>query len=157
MDAKCAIDRGMVWEIVTGSPVGQWVTARVGGILNEPGSAAIGLEHNGVLVAGVLYEHWNRKSLWCHIAIEGRMTPRFLAVIFDYAFNVCGVDKAIAPVGSDNLKSVALVTKMGFTEEGRLSNAQPNGDIILFTMTRDACRYLGDRYGKKCAIPAPCA
>jgi hypothetical protein len=38
---------------------------------------------------------------------------------------------------------------MGFTEEARIKNADTDGDIVFLTMTREACRYLGHRYGKK--------
>jgi RimJ/RimL family protein N-acetyltransferase len=69
--------------------------------------------------------------------------------MFDYPFNVCGVDKIIAPVGSKNAKAIRLVRKMGFTEEARIKNADTDGDIIFLTMTRDACRFLGHRYGQK--------
>jgi RimJ/RimL family protein N-acetyltransferase len=69
--------------------------------------------------------------------------------MFDYPFNVCGVDKIIAPVGSKNAKAIRLVRKMGFTEEARLKDADTDGDIVFLTMTREACRYLGHRYGKK--------
>jgi len=41
------------------------------------------------------------------------------------------------------------VRKMGFTEEARIKNADTDGDIVFLTMTRDACRFLGHRYGQK--------
>jgi RimJ/RimL family protein N-acetyltransferase len=50
-------------------------------------------------------------------------------------------------VESHNLKSIKLIENMGFTEEGRIKDSQPNGDIILYTMAKGDCRFLGDRYG----------
>jgi len=38
---------------------------------------------------------------------------------------------------------------MGFAEEARLKDADPHGDIILLTMRKKDCRFLGERYGKK--------
>jgi RimJ/RimL family protein N-acetyltransferase len=57
------------------------------------------------------------------------------------------VEKIIVPVESHNLKSIKLIENMGFTEEGRIKDSQPNGDIILYTMIKGDCRFLGDRYG----------
>ena len=104
----------MGWNIVYGTEIGQWVAKRVQGGYDADRSQAIGLIKDGEIVAGVIYENWNKKSIWCHIAVEGRMTPRFLSIIFDYPYNTAQVDKIIVPVGSDNEESTRLVKKMGF-------------------------------------------
>lgn len=110
-------------------------------------SQAIGLRR-GKIVAGVIYENWNHQSIWCHIAIEGRLTPTYLAAIFDYPFNVAQVEKIIVPVGSDNAESLKMVKKMGFVEEGRIKDGRPDGDIVFLTLARDSCRYTKERYRK---------
>jgi len=74
------------------------------------------------------------------------MTPRYLAIIFDYPFNVCDVKKIIVPVDSTNLKSINLVEKMGFTEEARIKDGMADGDMILYTLAKNDCKYLGERY-----------
>ena len=142
----------MGWNIVNGERVGAWVARRIRGGSFEERSQAIGLECNGELVAGVIYENFNHKSIWCHIAVEGRMTPTYLAAIFHYPFHTAQVDKIIVPVGSDNEESVRLVEKMGFSQEARIKEARPEGDLILYSLTREACRYLGERYGKRLTI-----
>ena len=142
----------MGWNITSGAIVGHWVAKRIRGGYFAERSNALGLEKNGELVAGVIYENWNHKSIWCHIAIDGRLTPRYLAAIFDYPFNVCQVEKIIVPVGSDNEKSIRLVEKMGFAEEGRIKNARPEGDLILFTLPRNACRFIGEKHGQRFTI-----
>ena len=139
----------MGWNIESSTEVGEWVCSQTGGGYHEARSNAIGLRKDGELVAGVVYENWNGRSVFCHIAIEGRMTPAYLAAIFDYPFNVCGVDKIVVPVSSGNSKALRLVGKMGFTEEARIHNADTNGDIVFLTMARDSCRFLGRRYGQK--------
>jgi RimJ/RimL family protein N-acetyltransferase len=139
----------MGWNIESSTEVGEWVCSQTGGGYHEARSNALGLRKDGELVAGVVYENWNGRSVFCHIAIEGRMTPTYLAAIFDYPFNVCGVDKIVVPVSSGNSKALRLVGKMGFTEEARIHNADTNGDIVFLTMARDSCRFLGRRYGQK--------
>ena len=142
----------MGWNITSGAIVGHWVAKRIRGGYFAERSNALGLEKNGELVAGVIYENWNHKSIWCHIAIDGRLTPRYLAAIFDYPFNICQVEKIIVPVGSDNEESIRLVEKMGFAEEGRIKDARPEGDLILFTLARDACRFIGEKHGQRLTI-----
>lgn len=136
-------------HIESGPEIGYWVSEHLGSGYNPARSNAIGLIRNGEIVAGVIYTDWNGKSLVCHIAITGRLTRFYLFAIYDYAFNVCGVSKIIVPVWSDNEKSLRMVKRMGFTEECRLKDTQPNGDIILLTMNKTDCRFLGDRYGQE--------
>jgi len=53
------------------------------------------------------------------------------------------------PVGSDNEQSAKVVTNMGFTEEGRIKEGRPAGDIVFYTLRRDDCRFLNERYSKR--------
>lgn len=147
----------MGWHIETGPEIGYWVDRQLGVGYFAERSAAVGLVRKGKIVAGVTYQNWNQRSLVVHIAVTGRLTKFYLWAIYDYAFNVCGVDKVIAPVASENVKSIRMVSRMGFTEEARIKDAQPEGDIILFTMKKSDCRFLGDRYGKENASAAAAA
>ena len=146
-----SVSTRMGWHITSGPEVGEWVCMHTGGGYHAERSNAIGLKKDQELVCGVVYENWNRRSIVCHIAFLDRMTPAYLAAVFDYPFNVCDVEKIIAPVVSNNVKAMKLVKKMGFTEEARIKNADTNGDIVFLTLTRDACRFLGEKYGQKIA------
>lgn len=112
-------------------------------------STAIGLLKDGQLVAGVWYEDYNKVSIMCHIAITGQMTPKYLNVIFDYPFVQLGVDKIVVPVLSDNEVSTKFVKNLGFEEKARLSDVSPDGDMVFFVMSKDKCRFIGERYGKR--------
>ena len=136
-------------DIVSGPDVGHWVAKRVDYGFLETRANALGLKRNNELIAGVIYENWNHQSIWCHFAIEGQLTPAYLAAIFDYPYNICQVGKIICPVGSDNEQSIKVVKKMGFTEEGRIKEGRPHGDIVFYTMRRDDCRFLNKRYSKR--------
>jgi RimJ/RimL family protein N-acetyltransferase len=135
-------------HIVTGPEVGHWVMNQTGGGYHAERSEAIGLHDGEKLVCGTVYENWNQRSIVCHIVFHAQMTKKYLAAIFHYPFMVCDVDKIIAPITSDNSKAVRLVKKMGFSEEARIKDAAPTGDIVIFTLARESCRFLGDRYGK---------
>ncbi len=121
----------------------------------RPDSIAIGIEDHGNVSAGIVFEGWNGKSIVCHWAIEGRINREFLWVSCHYAFVQCGAYKMIAPVFSDNLTMMAMANKMGFVEEGRLVNTQPNGDTVLFTLTAERCRFLSRRYEKNNTTTKP--
>lgn len=137
----------MGWNIVQGAEIGAWVADKINGIYHSESSSAIGLQKDGNTIAGVIYENWNKASIFCHIAIEGRLTKAYLKAIFDYPFNVCKVDKIIVPVVSTHDKSIKLVKNMGFEEEARIANASEHGDIVFLTLTKENCRFLGVRYG----------
>jgi RimJ/RimL family protein N-acetyltransferase len=137
----------MGWHIVQGEEIGNWVADRTDGSYFAKHSSAIGLQKDAKTIAGVIYENWNRRTVFCHIAIEGRLTKAYLKAIFDYPFNVLNVEKIIVPVVTDNQKSIKLVQNMGFAEEARIKDGSPLGDIIFMTLARKDCRFLGVRYG----------
>ena len=137
-------------RIESGAHVVAWVAKRLRGQF-APTAEGIGLYKDG-LVAGVIYENWNHRSVTCHIAIEGRMTPAYLASIFHYPFRFLGVDKIICPVSEGNDESKALVENMGFEEETRIKDAHPEGDLVIYTMTLDQCRFVGERYERRLIV-----
>lgn len=116
------------------------------GSFSSATGTAIGLERDGSLVAGVMYENWNKRSITAHMAITGQLTRSFLGAIFRYAFEKCGVHKVILPISSGNAKSSKFAQKLGFTEEARIRDAAPDGDIVIFSLAKNECKYLGKEY-----------
>ncbi len=135
-------------NIVSGPIVGRWVAERINGAFSSETSTAIGLQkEDSEIVAGVIYENWNKRSIVAHMAVTGRLTRAFLGVIFRYAYEQCGVNKVILPVSSENEKSNNFVKRLGFTEEARIRDADPQGDIVIYSLEKSACRFLGENYG----------
>jgi RimJ/RimL family protein N-acetyltransferase len=130
------------------SIVGPWVAERTGGTWFEGRGTAIGkLNEEGDLVAGVLYEDWNGVNINEHIAAEGNWaSKKFLWVMFHYPFCQLKVKRITAPVCSTNEKVIKLVEHMGFTLECRLSQATPRGDLLIYRMFKEECRYIRGRY-----------
>jgi hypothetical protein len=104
----------MGWHIVQGDSVGVWVAEQTTGSYHC-NSSAIGLEREGQIVAGVIYESFMDTTITCHIAVAGRMNKTFIAAIFNYPFIVCNVEKIVVPITEENDKSIKLVKNMGFT------------------------------------------
>jgi len=125
-----------------------YVAQSMGARFSPDACTAFGLTNSSDgLVAGVVFENWNGRSIVAHMAVTGRLTRKYLGAIFRYAFIQCGVGKVILPVSSGNAKSIRFVEHLGFAEEARIKDADPLGDIIIFTLEKSACRFLGEEYG----------
>lgn len=122
--------------------IGPWVCARTGGTF-EPGcSTAMGWEIDGELVAGVLFDQFNGRSICMHVAAERPVTRSYTRACFSYVFNQLGVMKAIGLVDSTNAKALRFDSHLGFVEEARIKDAGKFGDLVILTMTRQQCRWL---------------
>lgn len=131
--------------LVVGKPVVQWVASKT----NEFGcfgtEIGIGWAKDGNLVAGVAYANWNGVNVECHIASDGSRrwaTREYLWTIFDYPFNQLGVKRLTVCVGDGNRDSHRFVKHLGFILEAKLKDAHPTGDIHIYRMDRQNCRFL---------------
>lgn len=101
--------------------------------------------HAGQLDVGVLYDNYNGRSMCMHVAArEGALwaSPEFLRTAFGYPFYQLGLTKVLGLVGSGNVPCQAFVRSIGFVLEATLKDAHPDGDLSVFSMTRDGCRWL---------------
>ncbi len=136
-------------DIVDNDParVGLWMQQH-GGMVWRTGSTCIGLERQGQLVAGTMYDFFNGASIFAHIVITGPVTRQWLHRIFHYPFVQLGVQVLIGQIASDNYRSQRLVERMGFTLHTVIPGADPAGATLLYTMSPAHCRFIGSRYGK---------
>lgn len=114
------------------------------GLARADDMRAIGLRRGGQLVAGVIYEGFNGRNLWMHVAAEpgARWLVRgYLRACFTYPFAVCGVDRVSGYVNESNAAARRFNEHLGFREEARLCGAAPDGgDVIIFVMWRQDCQ-----------------
>lgn len=124
--------------------IGPWLAGKVAGMAYYPGTATgIGRIKNGKLVAGVLYQDHNGPNVFAHIAIEpGGMNRRFLSIIFDYPFNQLRVKRITGIVAASNTAARKLDEHLGFELEAILHDAHPDGDLCIYKMTAENCRWL---------------
>lgn len=125
-----------------------WVKERTGGGDYYPGScAAIGRIKDGKIAGGIYYEHYNGVNIWCHIASDDPrwLNREFLRMIFDYPFRRCGVKRMTAPVIWNNDKCRKFVERLGFEIESVMVNAHPEGDVIIYRLLKEDCKWLGDK------------
>lgn len=129
--------------------IGPWVCQRTGGVWHSGQGTALGKLIDGNLVAGIIYDNYNEVNLSMHIAADdGWADKYFLGVIFQYPFCGLGVRMVTAPICSSNHKCIRLVEHMGFVQEGKLRGATSKGDLLLYVMRKENCKYLRGKYGK---------
>lgn len=142
--------------VITDQPeyVGKWVAARSESRYRE-GDTAIGLlDPEKGLIAGVLYQNFNGVNISAHIAAEPGATwlnRAFLWTIFDYPFRQLGVKRITGLVPDANSAAKAFDEHLGFVEEARIDGALPSGDLIIYRMREQDCRWLRSldgRYGR---------
>lgn len=116
------------------------------GLARTEGMRAIGLRKDGELVAAAVYEGFNGKNMWVHLAgLPGKrwMTRDFLRAGFAYPFLVCGVQRLSGYVNSSNLEARRLNEHFGYRVEAVLKGAAPDGgDVLIYVMWRKDCRYV---------------
>jgi RimJ/RimL family protein N-acetyltransferase len=110
------------------------------------GMKGLGLERDGELVAGVLYEGYNHHNIWMHVAAEpGKkwLNREFLRYCFHYPFVELGCNRVSGYVEAHNADARRFDEHLGFQQEAVLQGAASDGgDVILYVMRRDDCRYL---------------
>lgn len=128
--------------ILVGSHVGEWVAKRIKAKYHDDDSQALGWEIDGIPTCGVIYENWNHASITAHIAVDGSLNRRFIWAMFDYPFNQLGAGKIIAPIAEYNTEAQRLVERLGFFLECKIADGHPSGDLLLYTITKDQCKWL---------------
>lgn len=111
------------------------------------------VDDKGEVIAGAIFDDYNTASIHIHVWIkEGRTPSRdWIYAIMDYPFNKLQIGKLIAAIGSWNSASIAFSTSMGCTLEAKVTGFFPDGDAMIYTMTKDQCTVLNSTLWKRCA------
>ena len=140
------------------SRVSRFVADRAECHIPAAGGAAIGWLRDDKIVAGVLYEDFTGEggSITATIAIEpgAILTRHMIWAMFDYPFLRLKVKKLLALIHSSNHKSRRLVEHLGFRISSGITGYYPDGNLIVYEMTADECRWLGEENGQESQDPA---
>lgn len=136
--------------IVTGQDewLGPWMTARQDGATWVPGAGhTIGLidDKTQQPLCVVLYDNFNQANVNMHLAaVPGKrwLNREFLWYCFYYPFMQLGVKRVTGIVAASNLEARKFDENLGFTLEATLEDAHPDGDLLIYKMTREQCRWL---------------
>lgn len=108
-------------------------------------TVTIGIETDGALRAVVLFNLFMGKGCHAHIATDGARawaSRGALTLLFAYPFLQCDLHRVTLPIARRNIRSQVLALKLGFSFEGRLTDAWSGDDEILMGMTRPECPWL---------------
>lgn len=124
--------------------VGSWVLRRAGNPYIPDVSQAIGLEREGSLVAGVVFEGWNGVCSRVHFAVDDKayLTRQFLWFIGHYGFDQLGAKKLIVFIDIDNKGSLRITKRMGFEEVTVLEGVTKSGGLVIKTLTKEQYKYM---------------
>jgi RimJ/RimL family protein N-acetyltransferase len=124
----------------------QWVGERLDEDDFGPGAKGIGLEKDGELIAGVVFNNYNKLNIYMHVAAKqgtNWLTRQYLTCCFAYPFVQLGVNRVTGLVRVDNLPAQKFDEHLGFKREGLVRRACEDGtDMILYGMLREECRFL---------------
>ena len=138
---------------IIGQEVVEWVAKQTNEHGNFGCAVGIGIEHDGKIIAGVVYNEFNGVNMNMHVASDGSakwLDRKFLWMAFDYPFNQAKVKRITGLVGEGNKAARSFDEHVGFRLETTLKDAHPTGDLLIYVMTRDDCRWLslGSRYAQ---------
>jgi hypothetical protein len=116
------------------------------------GVAEILPEAHGVtpmrLLAGIWFESFNGANMMMHVSAlpQSRwMNKEVLWYTFYYPFIECGCKRVTGLVEETNAAAREFDERIGFHLEAKLKDAAPGGDLLVYVMFRDECRWLGLR------------
>ena len=128
--------------IVSGENVVKFVSEKTNATFKE--CAAIGIEKDGAIIAGVVFDEWNGANANITVASDGSrkwLNRHFLLAVFDYAFNVLKAKRLTALIAEFNKDSMRFCRHIGFTPEATLTDAHPSGDLYVYRLMRDECKW----------------
>ena len=121
--------------------VGAWMQAQGAGYWRD-GATCIGLEREGAIVAGAMFDYYNGASIFAHIAIAGRITKEWLWFICHYPFEQLRCNVVIGLVSQSNDAAQQFDEHFGFRPALTIPRADPSGDLIIYTLRKEDCRFL---------------
>jgi len=106
---------------------------------------------DGDLIAGVVYENYEKNArISLHCAGIGKrwLSKQFLWMVFDYPFNQLNVNVIVNTVSSDNKDSIKFTEHCGFKEQTRIIGGASDGDLIIYTLYKKDCKWIGLKHEK---------
>jgi len=105
---------------------------------------AIGIEREGELVAGVVYNEYRGHSIHASIASS---TPRWasrgtLAGIFAYPFVQLNCRRITVYTGKTMIPVRQFLERLGFQQEGVVREGFDDDDCVIYGMLKEECQWI---------------
>jgi RimJ/RimL family protein N-acetyltransferase len=99
----------------------------------------------GQLIAGIWFESYNGANMMMHVAatpLSRWVNKELLWYAFYYPFVECGCRRVTGLLAESNTTAREFDERLGFKLEARLKDAAPDGDLLVYAMFREECRWL---------------
>lgn len=128
----------MATRLVRDASVAEFVGGVIGVVFNPP-LTCIGIEKNGEIIGGVVFNCYEGKDI--HISVAGKgATKGFLAEVGHYVYTVLGCERAT--VITEKPEVVRLAEKLGGSIEGLLrSHFGPGRDAFIVGILKSEYRF----------------
>ena len=126
-----------------------WVMQRAGCSISSD-CQTIGQVLDDKIVAGVMFENYTGPAITGTIAVEKdyAMSREFVRAIFDYPFKQLECRTILASASSGNTRSKNLLEHMGFVRTATIPGVYEDGDMDIYVLKREDCRFLGEDDGQ---------
>lgn len=97
------------------------------------------------IIAGIWFESFNGANMMMHVAAVPHSNWLFKELLwyaFYYPFIECGCRRVTGLVAESNAEAREFDERLGFRLEARLKEAAPDGDLLVYALFRDDCRWL---------------
>jgi len=131
---------------ITGRPAVDWLREKENLNIDLGECEGIARVVDGQIVASVVFHWFNSVNIWMHVASDGTRrwcNREYIRETFNYAFNTAGCRRVSGMVDASNLAAQRFDEKLGFEKEAVLTGAaRDGGDVIIYCMTRENCRWV---------------
>ncbi len=129
--------------------LGDWLCQRIEYMPTKNLRCLGNVTSEGKILGVVGFDSWNGASCQIHVAGNGNwVTREFLRCVFDYVFNTAKLKVVVCIIESINKKSLKFTRHVGWKEVTRIVDGHPSGDLIVFEMRPENCKFLEKTNGQ---------
>lgn len=112
------------------------------GVAFVPPFTTMGIEVQGKLVGGCLFNNFNGYGIELTIVAPGSLSAGLFRAVFSYVFNQLGCVRMTMTAQRRNARHVRIAERLGFTVEGIMRGHFGHDDGVILGMLKSECRYL---------------
>lgn len=94
------------------------------------------------MVGGVVFTQHSHPNIVMACVLEAPLTRMFLRAMFLYPFLQLKCERITLLIDDNNLKSLRLVEHVGFEREGCMRRARPGGDVFVYGLLKENCKWV---------------
>lgn len=110
------------------------------------GATFLALRTEDQVLGGFMFERYTGKGGVVHshqaANAKGWLDRKFLSAVADYVFNQLGCNAVIGETPLNDSYVIRINEKLGFKFHTYIEGYFPDGDLAIYKMTREECRWL---------------